>query len=67
MHPPESSKISKKSLLGVSEILILLAGRGGGGHFLKQLASPVSAAMLQLKFPGMKFFSSILGIETFFS
>ena len=33
--------------------------------FLKQLASHVSAAMLQLKFPGMKFFSSILGIETF--
>ena len=24
--------------------------------FLKQLASHVSAAMLQLKFPGMKFF-----------
>ena len=34
--------------------------------FLKQLASHVSTNTLQLKFPGMKFFSSILGIETFF-
>ena len=34
--------------------------------FLKQLAAHVSADTLQLKFPGMKFFSSIKGTETFF-
>ena len=34
--------------------------------FLKQLACHVSADTLQLKFSGMKFFSSILGIETIF-
>ena len=34
--------------------------------FLKQLESHVSADTLQLKFPGMMFFSPILGIENFF-
>ena len=34
--------------------------------FLKQLACHVSADTLQLKFSGMKIFSSILGIETIF-
>ena len=34
--------------------------------FLKQLASHVSTATLQLKLSGISFFSSMLGIETFF-
>ena len=34
--------------------------------FLKQLEFHVSANSFQLKFPGMKFFSFILGVERFF-